>query len=266
MAGKRVSCPKCKEPMKIPNASPAAAPAPAPAPTKSPGAYNPILDLLDEAGVKSTPRGPVCNNCGCEMSHSSMICIECGYNRETGEKLKTEVHTDEGDVIDPGKSDADKIMAKAEKELEDNPVSGDDQNFGDGNESYLIALVAIISFLILAVLGVTIVLSMDWIMESLDIQAQHVSLIMAIVMALGCITWISTVAFLLNKNQGIACVCSLGLYCVIFGFTQGSKLLMPTVGLLIAFVIGLASGLVIYFSGDENASLIIDSALALMGG
>ena len=264
MAGKRVSCPKCKEPMQIPSLV-AAAPAPT-APVKSPMEYNPIIDLLDEAGVKSAPTGPVCQNCGSEMSHATMICIECGFNAETGEKLKTEVHSDDGGVIDPGKSDADKLMAKAEQAIDESPVSGDPDDFGDGSESYIIALVAIISFVILAVLGVTIVLSMDWIMETLDIQAQHVSLIMAIVMALGCITWVSTVAFLVDKGQGIACVCSLGLYCVIFGFMQGSKLILPTVGLLISFVIGLASALVIYFSEDENASLIIDSAMAMLSG
>ena len=47
---------------------------------------------------------------------------------------------------------------------------------------------------------------------------------------------------------------------------QGSKLILPTVGLLISFVIGLASALVIYFSEDENASLIIDSAMAMLSG
>ncbi len=41
-------------------------------------------------------------------------------------------------------SDAERIMAKAEKDIEDMPVTSEGQNFGDGSESYLIAAVGLI--------------------------------------------------------------------------------------------------------------------------
>ena len=267
MAGKRVGCPKCKQPMRIPSPEVVAvAPAAPAAPAPSPAEYNPILDLLDEAGVKSAPRGPVCGNCGSEMSQATVICIDCGFNHETGEKLKTEVYEDDDGAIDPGKTDADKIMAKAEKAIDESPVSAEGQDFGDGSESYLIAGIAIIGFIIFAVLGVTTVLSMDWIMTSLGLTAPGVSLIMAIVIAIGCIAWISSVAFLVDQTQGIICLCSLGTYCVIFGFMQGKNLLMPTIGLLVSFVIGLVSWLVIINTEDDKTGMLIDSAMALLGG
>ena len=46
-------------------------------------AYNPLLDLLDEAGVESMTRGPACENCGAEMHPSAVVCVSCGFNMAT---------------------------------------------------------------------------------------------------------------------------------------------------------------------------------------
>ena len=264
LAGKKVKCPKCSSPISVPTSN--AVPAAVGAAKRSGSNYNPVLDLLDEAGVKAVPQGPVCDNCGTEMHPASVICIDCGFNMATREQLKTEIYDDvqEG-AIDPGQSDTEKIMEKAEKAIDDSPVTAVGQNFGDGADSFVIAAIATIGFILLMVIGVTIILSMDWIMDALELEAYQVSLWASVMIALGCTIWISWIAFSMNTNQGLACVCTAGLYCVIFGFMQGSKLLIPTIGLLFSFLIGAISWAVGSFGGKTEFGQIIDIGLACLG-
>lgn len=262
LAGKRIKCPKCSNPITVPAANAQAQPAAAA--TRSVGNYNPILDLLDEAGVKSVPTGPVCENCGTEMHAHSVICVECGFNSATGEQLETQIYDDDDDgIVDTGRTDADKIMAKAEKAIDESPVTAEGQDFGDGADSFVIATIAIIGFLVLIVGGVGIVLSMDWIVDTFELESYQISLFASIVIALGCIIWISAIAFLMNPNQGIICVCTAGLYCIVFGFMQGKQLLIPTIGLLAGILIGIVSYLVgVYGSGDSEFGLLLQHSLA----
>lgn len=261
MAGKRVKCPSCANPITVPSPNRAAQPATAGTPANSASTYNPILDLLDEAGVKSVPTGPVCANCGTEMHPSSVICVECGYNAATGEQLETEVYEEDDDIVDAGRSDAEKIMAKAERAIDDSPVTAVGQDFGDGADSFVIATIALVAFLVLVGFGVAVVLFMDVIVDQFGLTSHGISLAASICISLMCIIWISTVAYLMKPAQGIACICTAGLYCIIFGFMQGSKLLIPTIGLLLAILIGLISYAVGTFSGDE-LSLLINSPIA----
>lgn len=252
MAGKRVKCPKCTSPITVPNPEPAVAASPSPSASN----YNPILDLLDEAGVKSTPTGPVCHNCGTEMHPTSVICVECGYNMATGEQLQTEVYEDDDDIVDTGRSDADKIMAKAEKAIDDSPVSAEGQDFGDGADSFVIAAIAAVGFLLLLGTGVAVVLFMDVIVEQFGLTPQGISLTASIFIYLGAVTWITIVAYLMNPTQAIICICTGGLYCIIFGFMQGSTMLVPTIGLLLSVLIGIVSYLVMVFNSAETVQIL----------
>ena len=150
LAGRRVKCPKCKEPLVIQPAG-ALATSRTRQPAIAPAAHNPLLDLLDEQNIRSVVRGPICENCACELSPSAVVCVECGFNVETGQMLQTEAYEDDFDAAssDSTMSDAERIMAKAEKDIEDMPVTSEGQNFGDGSESYLIAAVGLIVAVIL---------------------------------------------------------------------------------------------------------------------
>ena len=252
MAGKRVKCPGCSQPITVPNPKETVPAAPSPTVSN----YSPILDLLDEAGVKSVPTGPVCHSCGAEMQPTSVICVECGYNMATGEQLETEVYEDADDIVDTGRSDADKIMAKAEKAIDETPVTAEGQDFGDGADSAIIAVIAGIAFLIVLGLGVGVVLFMDVIVEQFGLTPEGISFTASIFIYIGCVVWISVVAYLMKPAQAIICICTGGLYCIIFGLMQGSTMLVPTIGLLISLIIGGISYGVMAYNAADTSSLI----------
>jgi DNA-directed RNA polymerase subunit RPC12/RpoP len=240
LAGRRVKCPKCQSPVIIP-AAPAAPKKPV-APARQ---ANPLLDLLDEEDVRSVARGPICGNCGVEVKHGTVICIECGFNQETGDRLTTEASDD----IDSGgnMSGADQIMAKAERDIEDIPISTDEDDFGDGAESYLIALVAAFFGAILLGICMAVILSMEQL--SLLMAPAGISFIASILLYVGMGAWLSIVAFQAATGHGIGCVASGGLYCPIFGFMQGKTLLLPAIVMLVAMFMMLATGLYVSWYG-----------------
>ncbi len=190
LAGKRVKCPKCGEPMRISdapavaaqaaaNAGVRSAPAANPAATRRPPANfagaagfsarrdNPLLDLLDEAGVESMPSGPLCTHCGAEMGATAIICVECGFNMATGKQLVTDTYGHDP-LIDGDLTDGQKLLARAEKEIDDSPITAVGQDFGDGADSMLIAVVALVVMGVLVGIGVGVIFLMDQISESIN--------------------------------------------------------------------------------------------------
>ncbi len=254
LAGKRVKCPKCSQPFTVPAQRQAAtAVGQVKSPTGNSGSdrdeytlapaapvrsHNPMLDLLDEAGVESAARGRVCNNCGSDLAARAIICIECGFNNETGKLLETTTYFSRADAV-AGMSDTEKILAKAEKEIEDMPISASEQDFGDGADSILIALVAVVGALILTGIGVGTIFVMDKIGE--NINTALISFFGSIGIYSFCSIWITTVAFRAKPLHGLACLFTGGLYCIVFGFMQGRALLLPTLICCFAIVIGAIS-------------------------
>lgn len=107
LAGKRVKCPGCGNPLGIPGASaPAAKPAAAAPKPAAPAAKPPAPKA--PAGAKPAARPPAtpaeedkplhdyasCPNCNAFVSKKDAICIHCGLNLITGKKLST-VHSKE---------------------------------------------------------------------------------------------------------------------------------------------------------------------------
>lgn len=197
-------------------------------------------ELLDEAKVRSKSKGSVCDDCGAELEMGATICIECGFNLETGSKLRTDAFDDEAGQNDYGATSADKMMRQAEKDIAETPITGDDQDFGDGAESLVIAGVAGVVLIVLMAIALLII----YLMENLSdqIHSSFISMVASITLGIGCITWITIVAFLVKKSQGIICLATGGLYCIVFGFLQGKQLLLPTIVLLISIFIAVASG------------------------
>ena len=243
LAGRRVKCPKCKNPIKITAAK-------KPQPKKTPVAvgHNPLLDLLDEQNVRSVVQGPTCLNCGSEIGQTAVVCIDCGYNHETGDVLETEAYEDDTEAgAESTMSDADRIMAKAEKDIDDMPVSSDEQDFGDGAESFLIAGVAFVIGAILIGIGICVIFMMETVNDY--VNSGFISLLASVGLYVCMGLWITIVAFRQKPGHGIACVCTAFLWCIVYGFMQGKTLLLPCIVLIAGLVIGLASGVYVSYKG-----------------
>jgi uncharacterized Zn finger protein (UPF0148 family) len=261
LAGRRVKCPQCKEPLTIPAARPKAAAG------AGRSAHNPLLDILEQENVRAQSRGPVCENCGSEIGAGAVICVDCGYNQETGQMLSTEEYEDNTEAgAESSMSDAERIMAKAEKDIEDNPVSGDMQDFGDGAESYMIAMIAGIAGIIMIAIGLVIIFSMETIGEY--IASSAVSFIASVGLYIAMGIWITIVAFSAKASHGIACVATGFLYCVAFGFMQGKSLILPVIIMIFAFAVGAASGAYTFAYGwtpDAQAASLMVETVKIVG-
>ncbi|MEM9411293.1 MAG: MJ0042-type zinc finger domain-containing protein, partial [Planctomycetota bacterium] len=249
-AGKKVKCPKCSKPFMVPSVRKKVAQQPPNdgyglEPVQPRQAMNPMLDLLDDMGVESTPLGPVCPKCSAELTPGAIICMECGYNMETGKQLETMTFKDPTEV-GSGMSDAEQLVAKAEKEMDESPISLDDQNFGDGADSFLIAAVAGIVMLVLAAIGVGTIFLMDKIGE--QVNTALISICGSIGIYIACGGWITWVAFKARPGHGLGCLLSGFLYGIVFGFIQGKTLMLPAIICLASILIGIVSTLV-YMAG-----------------
>ncbi len=110
LAGKRVKCPKCAQPLAIPAAAPAGsapakqAPAKQPAKQKQPAAAPaddpfgdlnlapptalPPRDIFSEAGMDQRAAGTTpCPSCGKPLADTAVLCVKCGFHRQLGKKL-----------------------------------------------------------------------------------------------------------------------------------------------------------------------------------
>ncbi len=183
------------------------------------------------------------------MSQLAVVCVECGFNVETGKKLTTSVYEDDLDtgVKDVGMTDAESIMAKAQKDIEDMPVTSHGQDFGDGADSFLIAGVSLLVMLILVGIGLTVIFTMDIISQS--IASWFISFVASLVLWAVMAIWITFVAFKQKPVHGIVCIATAGVWCIVYGFMQGKQLLLPTVILLMSVIVGAASGTYTMYKG-----------------
>lgn len=234
LAGKRVKCPRCQNVLQVPDKSVVGAAAAGPQVNKK------LLDLLDDAGVKSTPKGPICAACGAEMDPSAVICIECGYNVATGQYLETYTDDELADQLDNADlSDAEKAIAKAEREIDENPISADEQDFGDGADAYIVAMAGFAVFGVLVLLGLGTVLVMETLTD--DVNTGLISAIAGAGIYFGCAIWLTMIAFKSQKVHGIVCIATGGLYCPIYGFMRGSGTIAVSAIMLVAWIISAAS-------------------------
>ena len=239
LAGRRVKCPKCK------NAVVISAPRAAAAARGPKRGANPLLDILDEEDVRSRANGPMCDNCGSEVKPGSVICIDCGFNLETGDRLETEASEDVEN--NAGMTGTDQMMKKAQRELEEDENPGADGDFGDGAESYLIAVVAGFFGMIMLLMALAVVFFMEQ-LTTLTNPAV-ISMIASVFLYLGMAVWISIVAFSADPKHGIACLASLGLYCPIFGFMTGKTLLLPAICMLVSTLMLIVTSIYVSYNG-----------------
>ena len=117
LAGKKVRCPKCGNPLSIPaaNRQPSAG--------QRPAGATAIGSLLDDIGVESTPAGGKrCPNCNAVMAGHAIFCVECGLDLETKEVVEQTQASRKSDNDDEPKikSFGNPLLDKAARELEYN--------------------------------------------------------------------------------------------------------------------------------------------------
>lgn len=99
LAGKTVKCPKCTQPLRIPTpggqvVSPQAAPQAGPVQRSAPAPASNIPSIFDEAGIEAAPQGvPICPSCHKPIRPGTILCVNCGFNMQTGRKLQTQSFT-----------------------------------------------------------------------------------------------------------------------------------------------------------------------------
>ncbi len=82
LAGKSVQCPTCRQLVKLPKASDAGAASAKPS-------KDGVGDLLDEVDLGRSRTGHRCPECRADLQPDDILCIQCGYNLESGKKLVT---------------------------------------------------------------------------------------------------------------------------------------------------------------------------------
>lgn len=86
LAGKAIKCPACGKPVRV------GAPQPKPkAQEADPGlpSGEGVGDLLDEVDLGQSSTGHRCPVCRADLQEDDIICVQCGYNFETGRKIET---------------------------------------------------------------------------------------------------------------------------------------------------------------------------------
>lgn len=245
MAGKRVKCPKCSQPLQIPDSNAddedfkLAPETPKSPPPRGAG----LLDLLDEAQVKRATTGPVCPDCGADMKPDAIICLECGFNITVGERMSTYADEDEND----GLSETEKMLAKAERELEETPTTIDDSSFGDGPESILIALGALIAAAVVVGSGIGIVFLIDMTEGN---GTGYIILGLGSVMFMAGLLWVTIAAFLNSPAAGIGCLLCFP-FALIYSFSRRKTLWMPMVLMAVGILACLMSTMM--FGAPEGA-------------
>ena len=261
MAGKRGKCPKCAGIITIPAGKKdeyglAAGVSSASASAGSGGwgkgnVRSPLDDLLDEAGVQAASTGPTCPACHADVRPDAVICVECGYNFAVGRQMRTQVGFDP-EAESAGMSEHDKLMAKAEREIEVAPITVEEGGHGDGAESFLIAIAMLIVGAVMLAAGIGIVYLMDKVIQE-GSMSLIISLVICCLMTGVSQIWLLICAFREKPLQGIL-VMFVPLYIFYFGFTRWNGLWIPTMMLVLGTVGGLGSSLALMFATGDPAA------------
>jgi hypothetical protein len=172
LAGKAVKCPACQSVIRIPaagTAKPTSATAKAPPGTaavasKARQAAKPVAakpsapsaddfglgsmdDLFNEAGFE-VRTGKTCPSCFEAIAADAVFCTKCGFNLETGSKIRAHV----AEFEDAQSGDA--LLKKAAKDLEFAQKMQDKMNAGAGMPWWMLALIL---FMLASVTGVGVV-------------------------------------------------------------------------------------------------------------
>ena len=160
MAGKAVKCPACQSVIRVPTvgaAKPAPSSAAKPASSGTPRAATAkpaddfgagaMDDLFNEAGFQLRT-GKACPSCFEPIAADAVLCTKCGFNLETGTKVRAHV----AEYEDAQSGDA--ILKKAARDLELAQKMQDKMAAGSGMPWWMLALVL---FMLASVTGVGVI-------------------------------------------------------------------------------------------------------------
>ena len=259
MAGKTLKCPKCKQPLAIPRPANASRPASAakrsapagkaqkaaaqarPQPAKQvSAARNDLADLFDEVGIAAAPAatGPPCPSCGKSLKPGALMCIECGFNLQTGQRMGTMAPQARGPATghDPLSGQAEELVAKAAKEIAENPITGEGRDFGEGTNplAWLLAICLPLLFClaVFAVIQWGSGLGFFFGLVMGGFMTGNPLLITLAVLEFMCfvvvmVTWFKLTFAAMEDNVllGLLCIVVLGIFPAIYGFIRYKKLL-----------------------------------------
>jgi hypothetical protein len=124
LAGKRVQCPKCKNPLAIPAPQVAAADDDdyrLEAPIEAP---KPTVSIFDQAGMTAMAPGmKPCPNCEAPMSEEAVLCVKCGYHAATGKVITGHKSVNKSHGGDAHSVVADSMLEKARESIEEDKES-----------------------------------------------------------------------------------------------------------------------------------------------
>ena len=141
-------------------------------------------------------------------------------------------------------TDTINFCAQAERDIKNAPNSALNQDFGDGSDSIVVALGALLGFGLIIVAGVLTVLIMDRLAQQAN--PALISFVSSTVLVAGCYIYLTYTAFRISVLQGFFCAATI-VYCVVFAFMQGRSLILFGIIMNVALIIASVSGY-IYFS------------------
>ena len=235
LAGKRVACPKCKQPIVIP--APAG------------GAMD---DLLDEIGLGAgaATGGKQCPSCRATMATNAIICVNCSYNVQTGKRV---VESGANPLTAGSKAETvEELLSKAEQQLKEAPLQHSDHASGEGGMSYLIASGALL--IAASVIAITIVIvqaisttsdgKKDFAGNKESDESGAISLMAGGgVMAFAGAVWLVLLAFQGGVGQGLA-VLFIPLYALVYALSKSRSKIASSM-----YIIGsilLTIGIIVY--------------------
>lgn len=257
LAGKTVRCPKCKQPLTIPNPK-----AEAPAAKSAWGSQGPdpfavgaggLEGLFDEEGFTAAPKhaGPVCPSCGAAMEPNAMICIECGFNLQLGQRMAAFQGVETGGH-DAHSSSAHALLARAEEEIRQTPLTQSDSDYGDGAQAYILAGVMVVGAVVMLGCGGLIMFIFDRLTQDGNVgRIAYISLFFGIIFLMAGRAWLTVVAFMENTTQGILCVCIFPLYHYWYAMTNIGTYWIPAAMFIFGDLAVVAAICIAIFAGGE---------------
>ena len=249
LAGKQAKCPKCQAVLTLSPGNPQ--------PTTVAGD---LADLLEEEGIVTQEQSEHgCPECGAELLETSVICVNCGYSRLTGGKLKIQGLSKDEEKLHPTLR---KAMKQVSHEKGEKVAEG-----GEGVTSWLVGLL-LFGFALLVLLIAVYTSRLSGISELAEAKkqlkeqlgrdptdkqlAEHLEItveelkagnivdgpsglkiakgaLLAITTTLVCVTWLwlLVIAFKEAVIHGVASLITAGLYQVYYVITRWEKCRPP---------------------------------------
>ena len=226
LAGKAVKCPGCSQPVRVPAAGSSAAAKPGaakpsaakpvaarPAASSATAARSSMDDLFAEEGLDRQVAS-ICPACNAEMAAGMVMCMKCGFNQQTGERMQA--HLVAGVDIDAGTM----ALMRAENDMARTKALQDRMVKNSGMPPWMLALVLFIlgSATTIAVIAV----NASRRAEAIEFSPMRMFLNLGgsafLMVAIGAVLSLIALAFRTDRKKGLLSLTIL--YLFVFAFQQ----------------------------------------------